>query len=78
MAELAGCKGAEKRRSHRRRKPSAPILCIAACLADGEGCTAPGVAIPAWKRAHARLSQVIEPDDVRKIAGKAATLAVAD
>jgi hypothetical protein len=33
--------------------------------------------IPAWKRTDGQLSDVIEPDAVRKIAGKAA-LAVAD
>jgi DNA-binding MarR family transcriptional regulator len=35
-------------------------------------------AIPVWKKAHAQLAEVIEPDAVRRIAGRTAALAVAD
>jgi DNA-binding MarR family transcriptional regulator len=35
-------------------------------------------AIPVWQQAHARLADVIDPDAVRKIAGRAKALAVAD
>jgi DNA-binding MarR family transcriptional regulator len=35
-------------------------------------------AIPVWKRAHAQLSQVMDPGAVAKVAGMTAALAVAD